>query len=132
MSKYNKTISKRLSYYGYPKGLHGYFRSKHWKKIIKHYYNSGRWPHCIICLKSPEKIILKHVAKSRIGSDDINNIVPLCKKCNNKLHDFMRKIERRKEKYKRHIFWFMVQELGRTKAGIRMNKYIYNKTPSKF
>lgn len=64
-----------------------YLQSDHWKDVKERFRQSKRPKHCLIC--NNEQIELHHVSYSKLGNERIDrDIVPLCRNCHQKLHDF--------------------------------------------
>jgi hypothetical protein len=65
-----------------------YLSSSHWKSIKIKYLKSGRPRYCLVCGTIPYS--LHHITYHRLGQEHIGDLLPLCRDCHQKLHEYIK------------------------------------------
>lgn len=76
---------KHLADLGYP-SYEAYLRSEHWQDVRRRYRESGRPQRCVGC--DNPRYELHHRSYARIGCEHLNDLIPLCRDCHEKVHAF--------------------------------------------
>lgn len=63
-----------------------YLASDHWKAKRQEYYQSDMPQHCIGCGK--DRFELHHITYMRLGRELLGDLMPLCRECHQKVHDY--------------------------------------------
>ena len=65
-----------------------YLRSRHWKELREEFIDEIAFATCFICGNEPPEqyLQLHHIDYSRIGHEEIEDLVLLCTWCHKKLH----------------------------------------------
>ena len=64
-----------------------YLASDHWARVRRAYRDSGRPMDCAACGARP--IELHHRSYSRICGERLNDLIPLCRGCHGRVHDYI-------------------------------------------
>lgn len=67
-------------------GYREYLRSPHWKEFRQRYRESDLPQRCLGC-KDPA-YELHHVDYSRLGCEELTDVIPLCRGCHQRVHDY--------------------------------------------
>lgn len=87
VTKEKKNFYRRIRILGY-KNYNDYLKSEHWKQKKLEYESSGRLLRCLTC--NDEKYILHHRSYVRLGDESLNDLIPLCKTCHHKIHQWFK------------------------------------------
>lgn len=89
------TFSERLKQLGH-NSYDEYLESPHWKYIKGLYRQSSMPQTCIACNKT--KYDLHHRTYKRLGCEWKSDLVPLCRKCHEKIHRYQNKARQKKRR----------------------------------
>ena len=70
------------------KNYRDYLRTKHWKNIKKMYNKMYKYE-CSCCGSNKTGLHLHHITYDRVGNEEIDDLVYLCKECHNKIHSII-------------------------------------------
>jgi hypothetical protein len=87
VSKAFWTHLRQLGYLSYG----AYLASDHWQGFRKQYRASGRPQYCIAC-GDPE-YQLHHRTYTRLGCELLGDVIPLCRKCHVKVHEYLKAVD---------------------------------------
>ena len=82
-----KIFYRRLKALGF-NSYDEYLKSDHWKSKKDEYRNSGLPQHCLVCKN--KNYALHHRSYVNLGDESLSDFVPLCKKCHNKVHKWIK------------------------------------------
>lgn len=84
MSKFREKLNE-LGFDNYNQ----YLNSPHWKDVRRRYYQSKLYHgHCECCFRQVP-LQLHHKTYKRLGNENLNDFVTLCKECHTKSHDII-------------------------------------------
>lgn len=65
-----------------------YLKTKHWNELKKEYYLSKLPQECLVC--GNRKFELHHRSYNRIGKELLLDLLPLCRFCHHKIHEYIK------------------------------------------
>jgi len=65
-----------------------YLKSDYWKKAKKRYFKAGMPKYCIGCRN--QIFQLHHRSYTRLGKELPRDLIPLCRDCHKKVHDYLK------------------------------------------
>jgi hypothetical protein len=65
-----------------------YLESEHWANLKRRYRASNLPQMCLGC--NDPRVQMHHRTYQRIGREELTDIIPLCKACHDKVHDYCR------------------------------------------
>lgn len=81
-------IAERFAHLGY-KSYGGYLRSAHWRAVKERWVALGRSTRCYVCGK--DECQLHHRTYRRLGCEELDDLVPLCRFHHNFVHRLVKK-----------------------------------------
>ncbi len=64
-----------------------YLASDHWKEVRRRYKASDLPQDCLGCGES--RVDLHHRTYTRLGFEQLTDLIPLCRECHQKVHDYL-------------------------------------------
>jgi hypothetical protein len=90
-SPFGKSFTNKLRKLGFA-SYDDYLASEHWQKKRAEYFASGLPEDCIGCgrTRSERPITLHHRTYTRLGCEQLLDLIPLCMECHGRVHEYER------------------------------------------
>lgn len=112
------TFSERLVALGYPT-YDQYLRGEWWQSFRDKYFKSKRTKKVCACCRVPNfSIELHHQTYIRLGREQLNDVIPLCREHHELVHELVKEKYRGKIEYSRAAVALLSPRKGRRRKGL--------------